>query len=265
MDAHYPTMDQPATPEFVLAVLRDMQRQKSRYSVEEDDGTSWTFETTIEEWRQYTEFFGWPKLCQALNHDWGIDCSDAEWREVLEPEDKKRLRQVCDLIARHARRAVVRPARLFGCLCTPAGAFLTVRSLLGEAGASVEEIAPSTPLASYTRRYAHVFLGPISRLAPGALPLVRVRNRGYDAGLLGSFAGLVLFAVSACSGSPLFAVAGAGMFIAGWALTWIAACWMLPTAVEFGELRTFGDFAKALSGGLAEQDASADGRDTGSS
>jgi hypothetical protein len=249
MDAHYPTIDQPATPEYVLAVLRDMQRQRAQYRIDEDDGTSWTMETTIDEWCD----FGWPKLGRALNEFWGINCSDAEWRAVLEPEDQKRLGDVCELIARYARREVIRPVRLFGCICRPAGAFLTVRSLLREAGASVEEIAPSTPLAAYTRRYAQVFLGPISQLAPGALPLVRVRNPMYDAGLLGSFFGLVIVAISGCSGLTLLAIIGAAMFVTGWALTWIAACWMLPASVEFGELRTFRDLAQALSHALADR------------
>jgi len=81
----------------------------------------------------------------------------------------------------------------------------------------------------------------------------------YDAGLFGGSAGLVIVAISGCSGLPLLAVAGAGMLIAGCALTWISVCWMLPASVEFGELRTFRDFAEALSDAIAEPSAPEEG------
>ena len=41
-------------------------------------------------------------------------------------------------------------------------AFLTIRSLLYKSGAPAGEIAPSTRLAPYARRFADVFLGPLS-------------------------------------------------------------------------------------------------------
>src|ERR1700722_4364047 len=122
MDALYPTNDLPATPEYVLAVFHDLQRQLSQIGPEEDDGASWTFHTTVDEWRVGCNLQGWRRLGRALNEEWGIQCSDAEWQAVLEPAHRKRLGDVCGLIARHARRPVVRPATLFGCTCNPAGA-----------------------------------------------------------------------------------------------------------------------------------------------
>ena len=112
-----------------------------------------------------------------------------------------------------------------------------------------DEIAPSTLLAPYTRRYSGVFLGSVSQLAPGALPLVRIRVPAYDAAIFGIMAGILCLLVGYCSGSNLFGITGLVVLVAAYALTWVAARVMLPASVEFGELRTFRDMAKALAEG----------------
>jgi hypothetical protein len=255
----YPTTEEPATSQYVLAVLRDMLRQQCQYDREAED-VSLSLDASVAEWREACCLFSWRELGRAQNQIWDINCPDAEWQAVLEPAHEKRLAGVCDLIARHARRSRFRPARLFGCTCTAAGAFLTVRSLLHEAGACATEIAPSTPLAPYTRRYCELFLGPISRLTPGALPLVRIRTPVYDAAIWGCLAGMICFLGGACSGLHLLTAAGALVLVVAYPLTWIAARSMLPASVEFGELRTFRDLAAVLAEGSApERGATADG------
>ena len=166
---------------------------------------------------------------------------------------------VCQLIAARAARPAIRPSRLLGSECAPAGAFLTIRSLLHEAGAPAGEIAPSTPLAPYTRRFAEVFLGPVSRLAPGAPPRVRIRTPVYDAANWGILVAAVCLMVGACSGMYLLTFFGVVLFAAGYALTWYAARCLLPASVNFGELRTFRDVAIVVAeGSPAESDAAAD-------
>jgi hypothetical protein len=254
MDTHYPTIDEPATPEYVLAVIRNMHRQQCRYDPEADPGASLTFDSTVEEWRDACDLLGWRELGRAHNEFWGSRCPDDQWQAVLEPAREKRLADVCTFVASRARRPRIRPARLFGRTCRAAGAFLTVRSLLGEAGALAEGIAPSTPLAPYTRQYCGVFLTAISRLAPGELPPVRIHTPVYAAAIWGMFAGLACFVAGLCASlvglrgcSLLFTGAGAAVFLVFYSLSWIAACAMLPASVEFGELRTFRDLAMVLA------------------
>ncbi len=259
MDAHYPTIDLPATAEYVLAIFRDMHRQQSQYDPEADPDASLSFDSTVAEWRAACDLLGWRELGRAHNQLWDINLPDAEWQAVLKPAHEKRLGGVCEMIARNARRPLVRPARLFGCTCSPAGVFLTVRSLLHQAGARADKITPSTPLAPYTRRYCEVFLGPISRLVPGALPLVRIRKPAYDAAVWGALAGLLFLAVGACSGLHLLTLGGGLLFIVAYVQTWIAA-WSRPASVEFGELRTFRDLAVVVAeGSPAEPGAPLDG------
>jgi len=260
VDVHYPTIDEPATPEYVLAVFRDMHRQQCQYDPGADKGAVLTFTTTVAEWRDACDLLGWRQLGHASNQEWGIACTDAEWRAVFEPAGQKRLSDVCQLIARRAPRPVVRPSRLLGSTCAPAGAFLTIRSLLHEAGVPAAEIAPSTPLAPFTRRFAEVFLGPVSHLAPGTLPLVRIRTPVYDAAIWGILVAVVSLLVGFCSGMHLLTVFGVVSFASCYALTWYAARCLLPASVEFGALRTFRDLAVVVAGGSpAEPGAAADG------
>jgi hypothetical protein len=245
----YPAMEEPATPEYVLAVLRDMHRQQCQHDPEADPDAVLTFESTVADWRAACDLLGWRELGRAHNQLWDIACSDAEWREVLERADRRPLAGVCRLIAERTNRPRIRPARLLGSTCAPAGAFLTIRSLLHAVGAPAGEIAPSTPLAAYARRYAKVFLGPVSRLAPGALPPVRVRTPVYDGAGWGLLVALFCLLVGGCSGLHALTIAGVGLFALSYALTWYSARCLLPTSVEFGELRTFRDLAVVVARG----------------
>jgi hypothetical protein len=256
VEVHYPTIDDAATPEFVLAVLQDMHRQQCQHDPEADPVAVLSFETTVAEWRDACDLIGWRELGRAYNHLWGIACSDDDWRAVLEPSGQRRLADVCMLIAARVVRPRIRPSQLLGRTCAPAGAFLTIRSLLHEAGAPTGEITPSTPLAPYTRQFAEVFLGPISRLAPGALPPVRIRTPVYDAAISGMLAGMVCLLVGACSSLHLITIAGVALFAWCYALTWYAARCLLPASVEFGELRTFRDLAIVVAEGKPAEPAS---------
>ena len=256
MDTDYPTINEPATPDYVLAVLRDEHRQQCGYDDCADPTAVLTFDSTVAEWRQACDLVDWRGLGRAYNQLWRIRCSDAEWYEVLEPARQRRLDEVCALIARNTFRPRIRPARLFGCTCTPAGAFLTIRALLGQAGADPKVIRPSTPLAWYTRRYWMVLLWTISQLAPGSLPPVRVRTPIYDAALWGLQAGCLCWLLAPllfCFGGfwgPYLLMAVGGLVAApSYALTWVAARWLLPASVEFGSLQTFRDLARVVGEG----------------
>ena len=259
MDVRYSTVDASATPEYVLAVLQDMHRQQCQFDPEADPRAVLSFDTSVAQRRDACDLLGWRERGCAFNPLFGISCSDAEWGAVLEPAGQRRLADVCQLIAVRAVRSVIRPSQLLGRTCAPAGAFLTIRSLLHEAGAPAGEIAPSTPLAPYTRRFAEVFLGPVSRLAPGALPPVWIRTPVYDAAIWGLLVAPVGVVAGLCSGAHLFTVAGVAVFASCHALTWYAARYLLPASVEFGELRTFRDLSLVVAVGRStESDAAPD-------
>jgi hypothetical protein len=138
--------------------------------------------------------------------------------------------------------------RILGGTCYSAGAFLAIRSLLREAGADVDSVMPSTPLAVYTRHHLDAFLGPISRLAPNAIPAVQISTPWYDLWTASFVLGLAAVCVGAFS-SELVTAAGAVLALVSWAGAWIAAVWRRPSRVEFGSCETFRDLAKLVADG----------------
>jgi hypothetical protein len=245
METHYPTIDDPATPEYVLAVLQDMRRQEP----DRISDTVLSFTTTTAEWRSGYDLLTMRELGRAQNSIWGLKCSDVEWRSVLEPRRKKTMADVCAFIGARTSRPRIRPARLFGSTCVSAGAFLTVRSLLHQAGAWVEGIAPSTPLAPYARRYYELFLGPISRIAPGSLPLVSIIDPVNQAATWGLLASLLCLGIGVCGGLPLLGIVGVLLTVLFSVLQWISVTYLLPASVTFGELETFRDLANVIAQG----------------
>jgi hypothetical protein len=76
---------------------------------------------------------------------------------------------------------------------------------------------------------------------------VRYRAPLYDAAVWGCLIGVIIPILGLCAGSAALALTGAAVFALSYALTWIHAAYLLPSSVEFGDLRTFRDLAVALS------------------
>lgn len=250
MDAAYPTINEPATKEYILAVLRDMRRRNfDSIAADGDECEDLTFDTTISAWNDAWDYdlMLTSELGRSLNRWWRIDGSDAEWRDVLRPAGSKRLEGLCEFIASRTTRPRIRPAHVLGHECDEAGAFLTIRSLLADAGADPHAITPSTPLAEFARRHAATFFGAISNLAPGALPPAKIDIPIHDA----IFRAFMLCAVGAFAGwlfsAPMATALGLVGITVSWAASWIAARWVLPSKVQFGELTTFRDLARVVT------------------
>ncbi|HEV8069117.1 MAG TPA: hypothetical protein VGP76_15370 [Planctomycetaceae bacterium] len=255
MKVDYPPCEGPATAEYVLSVFQDQHRQLCALD-EGDPETAISFETTVSAWCQAHDLEGvlilavdWRGLARGLNKEWGINCSNAEWKSVLKPTRKKTLADVCQLIARHAKRPTVRPARMLGCAGRSAGAFLTIRSLLAQAGAGAQKITPSTPLEEYIRNYPFVFTGAISRLAPGILPTMCVRSAPFaNIAMLCILASWIGIVFGAFGNMPLLIVASIFFFVLTGVLGFVLPAWK-PATVEFGELQTFRDLAIVIAAG----------------
>jgi hypothetical protein len=244
----------PASSDYVLEVLRDSHRHQCSYDPEADPSVELSFQTSVAEWRNACDLVGTKKLAEALNEVWGVAIAPAEWEAVLEPAKTRTLRDVCGLIASHAQRTTVLSAGHFGASSKSAGAFLAIRSLLVRAGADPSAIRPSLPIAEVVRRFPQVFLGPISRLAPGRLPTVAIKTAAYKAALMMFAVALIgLIALSLArwlglAGSyPTLAAALAIVAALGYLGTWIAARLVGPTEVRFGTIVTFRDLAEAIA------------------
>jgi hypothetical protein len=75
----------PASPDYVLEVLRDSHRHQCSYDPEADPSVELSFGTRVAEWRNVCDLVGPKKLAEALNEIWGLAIAPAEWEAVLEP------------------------------------------------------------------------------------------------------------------------------------------------------------------------------------
>ncbi len=210
--------------------------------------------TSVLEWQLDSGLPRMPEMVGALNADWCMDTSAAEWQRLLEPDNERTLDSVCEFIAERARVPAVEPITVFGKSCRLAGAFLTIRSLLKQAGADVSSLRPSTPIARLARQYPDVFTDRISSLAPHMLPTVRRLERG-GLSLLSLITGLMLFVAACCVPSltqlvwscscPLIAIGAIGA-----AATLNAG----PLSMTFGQIRTFRDLSITIAAACQENE-----------
>ena len=230
---------EPASADYVMAVLRDAYRHAERLDPESEPDVDLTFTSTIGDWRQACDLLSWRPLGRALNKWFDMDLPDSAWRAVLDPSDKHTLREVCELIAAHAQRPVSRPARIAGVECKAAGTFLVLRTMLRHAGVPVADLRPSTPLESVARRQLGELLTTAGRLAPGVIPTPKLQHaRPFDAALILAGCGLLGLLVAGVFHASSLILPSTGLLVSGVAGTWLFR--RLPLrAVAFGSVRTF--------------------------
>ncbi len=240
MNENYSTQDFPATPEYVLDVFRDNQRFTMICGLD----PVLEFDTTVQDWCATCDLYGWPTLFNSLNETWGIHATRSEWKRVLKPEKQRTLREVCEFIATRAIRPKIRPATLLGKECLPAGAFLTIRSILAQAGADPRRIAPSAPLEPYLNRHIIKLYMHIAKIAPGTFPEVNFESHPLLRTMtLVVLLGVLTLIVGGMANSPSTLIIGTGFAAIG-VLGHICVSRMLgPGRFELSDTVTFRDLA----------------------
>lgn len=245
MTADYPVDEVPATPDYVFELFRNYVRTWTRLEVPGSYGDVANDPADRHFGRYLTN------LEIALEDAYGIALPDSLAID-LGALDRKTVREVCSAIAVAMNtRPVIRPWRHVGGECLPAGAFLTVRSMLVASGAKPERITPGSSLSRYLFWYGQTLVGGLARLAPGSVPAVRERFPLWGF-LLVIFAvvplGIVLLLSECGIKMPVWAFlasayGGFPLTVAGLAL--MVRCVVRP---QMGELVTFRDLAYCLAG-----------------
>lgn len=248
MKSASPVIEVPATPEYVLDVLLEQSKQEwCKLSCTPSDAVPVTLDSPVEVlyeacgFDDYLDLFYEPLEWFPLNGD--------EWDRVLETAILETARDFCMLIAACVTMPKIPLYSIGGQTCQPASVFLTIRSLLQEAGVDVREIVPSTSLKEYTRHYTETFLGPIARLAPGALPAVKIDDGGkslrqFIRDIWGIPVLIAFFNKSTYPGLFAFALLSYLFLI----LITVGDEKAPNARVDFGELRTFRDLSELIAG-----------------
>ncbi len=238
--------------EDVLAVLNEDYRQNCVNGLALP-GETLTLDMTVDEWHEAIDANFWRYDQVGLHLNWLFDTKfpEASWREVLLPYRRTRLRGVCELIASQAVVAEIRPARILGRECLAAGAFMTIRERLSEAGDDVSDLRPSTSLSDFVLREGEHVYCELVRLAPRKLPEMKcVKSAGTAVGHALFLVGLLV--VAPCAIAILAFTLGVLMAIAIAAVArlglWALPDWeWTPKRGEFGEMTTFRDLSVALA------------------
>ncbi len=126
MTVDYPTAEAPATPEYVLAVLRDALP----FEFEEDE---LDFDTPLVDLACAYNDLAWPRtrlIASCLNNLFATTIPLAEWEAAFPGLRGHTVREVCEFLSPRITQPLIRPWRHICGDCLPAGAFLTIRSLL---------------------------------------------------------------------------------------------------------------------------------------
>lgn len=241
-----------ALPEDVLAIFRDDHRHQCEWDPEADPDIELTLDSTVEDWRYACDLVDWKRLANALNERWKVAIPMPRWQAVLTPPKKRKLKDVCELLASHIRIERVVSPTLFGRACAPAGVFFAVRELLARDGADVTELRPSTALSNYSHDHYHVLAGPISQLAPGLLPPIKISCPEYDrasCALTICFLGLGV-SIALLPWTPFCWIPFAIGVLVCRLWTWHVARHGPPAKVSCGELRTIRDVCTTLAAGV---------------
>ena len=261
METHYPTINVPATPEYVLAVLLDRSRQEwcnaSGFPPEADPVT---LDSPVEVLLEACDLIDDMNIYFYPEQWFGFEY--VEWNHALGSREIQTARDFCQVIASLITLPRVPLVSFCGKTCRPASVFLTVRSLLQDAGADVKALAPSTPLKEFTRHYTETFLGPIARLAPGSLPDVEIFEgskylRQFIRDIWGIPVLLVFFYTLNNPNAHPGLFSGALIIYLFLILITVGDEKAPPVRVEFGELRTFRDLSNLLASHAVFQESSA--------
>ncbi|MDF1743503.1 MAG: hypothetical protein P1V19_07380 [Gimesia sp.] len=175
MEIQYPTVEIPATPEYVLSVLLD--RETLEWNNDSLSQVGVTLDSSIEVLYETCGFYTFDDIFYSTLICFDLEFSD--WFGALRSAEGDTVRDFCELIAARITMPKITLSSFCGRTCRPASVFLTIRSMMHDAGVDVADVAPSTPLKEYTRKNLELFLGPIAKLSPGSLPDFDIDDRGF--------------------------------------------------------------------------------------
>ena len=137
----------------ILEIFKEQHRLYSPIDLEADASAEIAADMSIRKWRSANDLLGWKELSMFLNQEFRIDVDESIWQQTLEPSKRRKLIDVCELIARHATKEYFQPKIIFGQNCLKASVFLTIKNNLKAKKVDVSELRPSSNLSFYINKY----------------------------------------------------------------------------------------------------------------
>ncbi len=231
-------------PNEILEIIRANYRQQQQYDVVLKN-YELNFETTILEWRDICDLLDTDQLWKYLNFSFQIDIDYQTWQNILEPEHKQTLKELCEFIALKAEKVIVNPIKLFGQECETAGIFRTLTNRLKNKGIDTSEIKPSSKLETLIMKYGTVIIEEINQIDPNVLPAMNYKSNWiYKWGLRTFITSLLVTIILGFFKSNIAWTTGIIAFI-GYLMTWIGAK-LKPKQANFENLETIADVVRKI-------------------
>lgn len=137
------------SPEEVFEIFREQHRLASPLDPIADESFELTKKTIIADLQDAQDLLHWKEWTEWLNQCYGIEAKRKEWKEVVTPESKRTLWDVCLFISEKAQKEIINPVRLLGNDCLSSAVFLTLKKNMKRKGANVDGLRPSTNISRF--------------------------------------------------------------------------------------------------------------------
>jgi hypothetical protein len=232
-------------PEEILQIIRANYIQQQQYDDIALKNQDLTVETTVSDWRDICDLVPTSEFWKYLNYYFHLEVDGESWMEVLEPDDRKTLGDLCKFIADKAVRQVIEPIIIMGDYCTTAAIFKSLKRRLADRGVDVSDFRPSSQFESLVKKYRSVLIEEVNLLAPTVLPPIDFKsNWVYQWGqrLILTFVLVMIFLAYKKSN---WGWAAAGICLMGYGMTWLGA-WLKPKQASFNDIHTVADLVRKI-------------------
>lgn len=232
-------------PEEILEYLKADYKQRAAFDIAVESGAELKLETIISDWREICDLMDTKDLWKYLDRIFKIEKSEIEWMQILEPEDKKTLKELCEFISYNSTKIEIKPRKLFGKNCKSAAIFQTIINELQNRGMKTNKIRPSSQIEGIILESEGVIIEIANLVNPKALPPIDFKgNKVYEWSLNVVVWGFPMIIVAVFLSERLAIVIGIIVAI-GYGLTWVGAN-MKPEKAKFEGIETMRDLIKRI-------------------
>lgn len=180
--------------EDVFFIFKESHRLSSWFDPEAEPDVELTLDSTVQEWRNADDLLEWKKLGRYLNIEFDINIPDKTWYSTLEPADRIKLIEVCNLISMHAKIPIITPAKAFGIECISLAIFRFIKTNFTNRGMDTSDLKPSSKIETYLKNDFGIFIEQINKHFTGVIPEIKSGKTKYEfINLIAVISGVITF------------------------------------------------------------------------
>lgn len=164
------------TADEVFFIFKEEHRLCSPLDPEADPSFELLPTSTVDEWTNARDLLSWDKLSTVYNEEFRIEIPLESWKTAFQPGDKRTIKDVCELIAKHATIELISPLNVFGQSCLSSAIFKSIKKDLASRGIDVHSLSPSSQIEPILKNYFGEFVGYINIHFTGVIPEIRERK-----------------------------------------------------------------------------------------